>query len=186
LCVGSFATPFVPNAQRGPVEHFLGGVLVTLLIPFVVHLVAQEECKNVPETHGQRLVGASFSIWLLGGMSGTLCLPNWSPLAIVFFGLLFVSFGLWLIFFARLGAALRDRALRVEARTCLRAYAFGAVQVAVLLVGARLVASESPVAAGFFRLVASGLVLLFLWRYAALTRTAALAVARCAPVGRDG
>src|SRR5262249_41997789 len=158
LCVGSFVWPFAPHGQRGSVEVVLSLLLFSMLIPGGLHFSAQGKCGELPVSHGQHIAGGSYVLLLLG--LACWLIPHWAQWEWIVAVAGLISFGLWLWFFVQLGTALGDDALRDDARACRKSYVFSAARVAMLLIWADVVAEGNrTIAAGFLRLVASGVVL---------------------------
>ena len=186
LCVGSFLTPFVPPAQRGPVENVLWVLLAAHFGPAALHLAGQLRClDSALKLPNARLVVASCVLSIASCLSPIgLTMTNSPAVAVSAFVVMnLAAFGAWTVFLARLGTRLGDDDLTFAVRAFVLWFAFGTVQAVTLLAGAYLAAgAERPVTAGCFRFAASAIGFFLLYKYSAVLRTAMRAVARRAPV----
>jgi hypothetical protein len=174
---------FVGGNERLLFVKALMALALAQMFPLLIHIAVQIVCTAAPATHGGEL--PETSVWLLGlamPAAAGLVLADMALLAVlVGGGMALLSFMLWLRFLGRIGQRLGDRAL-VAGAWSFSSWFWTGFAVGMFLVCASLRGGVGDGWSWLGRAFAGGIGLRLLVGYAALLRTASLAVARRGPV----
>lgn len=169
-----------PFALVRAIERAVLLLVIAQLAPILFHAAGQLLCAHAPRSHGSRLIRASVALQVCSvlALMGYPLVGAYALAASV--SILFVSYGLWLMFLSRMARNLRDPLLARRAWSYASLFWSGLAVVAALAFGAVIARGGTVMWLCDAAAAVIGLVLLVTYR--ALLKTALRGVARYAPV----